>query len=388
MISLRKVSETADTLTLELVGDPPAGTVGFRSSPRVVGGVRQTGAKQWAHSWNPSKRTFTFAPGFEPYVVEALDAADAAAWPAVEPPPSGWLRPLARPRPTLTAPTVIHVHNGNRAFGEIARPMPLDRDYRLVFDEVITAGTFQWFGGRRVECVAAQVDLRAKLKPCGQFVNSDVIGMQIGSVKEIFHLEGALVQAPAQGIVFWATAGVYTTTMRIHRSRIEALEKVATNGSHTDGIQLYAGPARLEMFDTTIVSRGPTLQWQTYDLAADDMPTPAGYVLDNVNLIQLPQSENCVERDGRPHHAWVVSKNLKNASAIQRPWPQHNANVWLSQGPNAGFNAGGTSGDAKEAGWNPPGASGYVVTGEAIKDGVPPTGDFAKAALVGLGYQG
>lgn len=374
MIVLRKAGETPTTITLEW--DPVAGASGYRFQSAGT-------APKWSHTWDGTRTTVRFAKGQEPYRVEALGALDAGVYPAPAV-PTGRLKWAP---PVLANPTTITVTNANRAFGENAAPLPRDRDYIFRLAEPITAGTVQIVGGRHVVIVGGEINLDGKEKPCGSFVNNNVIGLQLGAQAGICHLEGLHIhgRGMAQGIVFWAVAGTYTTTLRLQNCRIEALEKVATSGAHTDAIQLYAGPNRLELFQNTIVSRGPCLQLQTYDLAADAMPTPEMHWFERTNCRQLDQSGNCP--DPPPYHrAWFLTKNLKGASSSQKPWPQHNQDFWLDEINGQDYNAGGTSGDAKAAGWNPPGASGYVVTGEPIRLGTPPGGDFVPAGVAGVGY--
>jgi len=76
---LRLVSDNGVTLVLE--HDPTPGAIGYRISPRVINGVRQTGNKQWAHTWDTTQLKHKFASGHPPYVVEALMPGQSGTYP-------------------------------------------------------------------------------------------------------------------------------------------------------------------------------------------------------------------------------------------------------------------------------------------------------------------
>jgi hypothetical protein len=385
MIAVTVASEDATTRTL--AWSPVAGAKGYRFT--VDGKV--------SHTWNGSRTTVRVAKTATAVLVEALDVADSGSWPppVQPPPPSG----LKWPRPTL-APgfETHHVSNQNLGFGWSGQPLDYNKDHLFVFDEVVTAGTVYTYGGRNLVFVGGEVNLDGKEKPCGQFVNENVIGLQIQAHAGVCHLEGLWLHGKgmAQGLVVWAGNGKWQSTVRLQNCRLESLEKVAGNGAHSDAIQLYAGPNRLELYNVTLRSRGPCLQLQTYDLAAAGMPVPAGHHFERVNCEQLDQAGNCPDHRP-PGGAYALWKGLKNAGG-RAAWPAHNADCWidcanatsLQYGYTAwadGFNGG--SDDPHWGGWNPPGQSIWagLITGEAWRFGSPPGGDYVPAGTVGMGYQ-
>lgn len=96
-IVLKRVMESASKLVLG--HDPVPGAIGFRIGPVVEDGVVKEG--QWAHTWDGTQTSHTFAPGHEPYTVEALMAGPKGSYPSVKPPD-----PDPTPNPTLIAPKI------------------------------------------------------------------------------------------------------------------------------------------------------------------------------------------------------------------------------------------------------------------------------------------
>ena len=82
MITLRKVSETATTITLGW--DRVPGAVGYRFT--VDGKV--------SHTFDPTRTTVKVSKGADHTLVEALGVLDSGVWPQPEPPPTGLSSPI------------------------------------------------------------------------------------------------------------------------------------------------------------------------------------------------------------------------------------------------------------------------------------------------------
>jgi hypothetical protein len=82
-LPLSPVSETPTKLVLG--HDPVPGAIGFRTSPVVKNGQVQPG--KWAHTWDGAATQHAFAPGHEPYRVQAIMPGPEGVYPAAAPPP-------------------------------------------------------------------------------------------------------------------------------------------------------------------------------------------------------------------------------------------------------------------------------------------------------------
>ena len=152
------------------------------------------------------------------------------------------------------------------------------------------------------------------------------------------------------------------SVIQIENSRLESLHPVGY--VHTDTIQSYSGPGRLLLYQDTLISNGVTLQTQPQDVE----PTrPHNWEYRRINLVHRTPDAYALWKEGPKwseyHHAVWLKANPKHvASDVHSAWA--NGDCWKC--------------------WNPGGS--WPITGERIKLGSPPGGDFVPEGVAGIGY--
>jgi hypothetical protein len=261
-------------------------------------------------------------------------------------PPSAVLRWQA---PVLSSPTTISVTDEN------ARLMlDPDKDYviRMPSTPVTVDGGVWIVGGRNVVMIGGEIFDDTPI-PDGMSPDH-AYGLYLKDQTGTVHLEGLWIHGRGigQAIVLAEGRGA---TVQLQRSRLETLHPVGQ--VHTDGIQSWAGPYRLRLWNVTIRTAGVGLQTQPNQF----VPVPVDtWEYRRVNIRQTTDDAYALWKapgDGGwwreiHHNFWV--KNLGHFA-----WPNRSS-------------------------WNPGG--GAKVEGQKVKVGIPPGGDYVPAGAVGVGY--
>lgn len=378
MITLTKLSETSTTITLGWT--PVVGCTGYRFTS-------ENQAKP-SHTWDASKSSVKFSKGSAWYKVEALGVEDEGSYPSVTPPPPPPTG-LKWAAPTLSSPQTIQVSASNRSVD-----LQAGKDYIIKFPStpITGMGGVTIRGGRNIVVKGGEI-FNDNDRGCGAPNDGGEYGLLLESNTGVVHIEGLWVHGKGigQALLFsnnW-TPAEHNLIVQVQNCRFEALHKVSSNGVHTDGIQSWHGPHTLRMFNVTIISQGVCIQTQPFDVTEDNQPL-ADWHYENVDLVQLNQSVNCVE-GGSPHHTYALWKWGGTQGQASAKWPEFHKNIYLStpetdaSGQPDHYTAWASVGMPQGwAGWNPGGS--WPITGEAIKLGKRPGGNFVPVGAAGTGY--
>ncbi len=294
--------------------------------------------------------------------------------------------------PALNNPVTVNVTNSNR-------DLYLDdnTDYIVKFPSTpITApGGVALRGGRNVVVIGGEIYNNTETLPGGNIGNA--YGLLTENQTGTIHVEGLWIHGKGigQGLLLSHWNGA---VVQVQNTRIETLNRVATNGIHTDGFQSWAGPKQLKMYNVTIKTQGVGIQTQPADLNSDPNQPFVRWHYENMDITQLDQNNNFQESDGNPHHAYALWKNQLESNHVGGvTWPEYHKNMWLSTkesdatGKAEWYTAWGWwPGGGYPNGWsywNPGGNDkGWDITGEVIKLGKPPAGDFVPEGKAGTSY--
>ncbi len=253
------------------------------------------------------------------------------------------------PAPPLSHPTTIAVTNDNpRVY------LKPDKDYILQLPATpVTAEGGVWVvGGRNVVMVGGEI---FNDSPITDGMVADLAyGLYLRDQTGTVYLEGLWIHGRGigQAIVLSEAKGA---TVQLQHSRLEPLHPVGF--VHTDGIQSWAGPLRLRLFDVTIVTAGVGLQTQPHQYEPETIDT---WEYRSVNIRQTTAA------------AYALWKE----PAAGGWWREIHDDLWVK---NLGYLAW-----PDVAHWNPGGRG--KVEGTKLHLGVPPGGDFVPEGSVGLGY--
>jgi hypothetical protein len=270
--------------------------------------------------------------------------------------PGLWKAPVVPPSvvlrwqtPVLSSPTTISVTDEN------ARLMlDPDKDYVIRMPSTpVTADGGVWIvGGRNVVMIGGEI---FDDTPISDGMSPDhAYGLYLKDQTGTVHLEGLWIHGRGigQAIVLAEGRGA---TVQLQHSRLETLHPVGQ--VHTDGIQSWAGPYRLRLWDVTIRTAGVGLQTQPNQF----VPVPVDtWEYRRVNIRQTTDDAYALWK-APGEGAW---------------WREIHEAFWVE---NLGHFAW-----PDRSSWNPGG--GAKVEGQKLKVGIPPGGDFVPAAAVGVGY--
>jgi hypothetical protein len=113
-----------------------------------------------------------------------------------------------------------------------------------------------------------------------------------------------------------------------------------------------------------LISNGVTLQTQPCDVGTSQ---PRNWDYRHINLVHQTAD------------AYALWKNCT-------PWSEYHEDMWLKVNPNhvaASSNSAWAGGNCWSC-WNPGGS--WPITGEQIRLGTPPGGDFVPQGAAGIGY--
>ncbi len=219
----------------------------------------------------------------------------------------------------------------------------------------LTATGGLWIvGGRNVVIVGGEIFDDSPISSSESIDNA--YGLYLKEQTGTVHLEGLWIhgRGVGQAVVMQQASGA---TVQIQRSRLETMHPVGH--VHTDGIQTWAGPHRLRLWNVTIRTAGVGLQTQPHQYWVRPIDV---WEYDRVNVEQTTPD------------AYALWK----ASGSGGWWREVHTSFWVKNlghlaWPNVGY-------------WNPGGVA--PIEGESFTLGVPSTGDFAPAGTVGRGYSG
>jgi hypothetical protein len=351
--TVRKVAETAKTITLGWDRQAPAG--GYRFYTCNSAGR----CKAVSQTFDPARLTARFKKGPASFKIEVLrgSARSVGVYPA-----PGSESKLLWPPPELSKPTTIDVTNQNHTFA-----LEAGHDYiiRLPSTPLTAKYGLVLIGGRNVVIIGGEIRQDDPISP-PTGVNS-AYGISLYRQTGTVHIEGVWVHGRGIGQAILIAdlitgGGSPDSVVQIENSRLESLHPVGY--VHTDAIQSYGGPGRLLLYQDTLISNGVTLQTQPHDLE----PTkPHAWDYRRLNLVhQTPDA----------YALWKAGPR----------WSEYHEDVWLSANPAhvaASTHSAWANGDCWAC-WNPGGP--WPITGEPIKLGKRPQGDFVPEGVAGIGY--
>jgi hypothetical protein len=276
-----------------------------------------------------------------------LELASGAAKP---PKPQQPPKPPALTPPALTNPTTVEISDTNRNLH-----LEPGRDYVIRMPSTpccASGGGVTLNGGRNVVIIGGEIFDDSPISPSERV--SSAYGLYLLNQTGTVHLEGLWIHGRGigQAIVLAQPRGA---TVHVQNSRLAPLHPVGH--VHTDGIQSWAGPARLRMRNVTIRTAGVGIQTQphTFDAVAIDR-----WEYWRVNVVQLTPDAYALWK-GSGQGEW---------------WREIHRDLWVKNLGNYAWPS------ARH--WNPGGPA--LIEGEPIKRGIPPRGDFVQARIVGLRY--
>jgi len=351
--TIRKISQTATTITLGW--DRQAGAAGYRFyTCRALGSCTAV-----AQTLNPTQVSARFATGPASFKIEALplSAGNVGVYPS---------RPseskLLWSPPALSNPTTIDVTNESHSF---ALDDAHDYIVRLGSTPLTAKHGLVLTGGRNIVIIGGEIRQDDPISPPTGIDAAYGIALyrQTGTV----HIEGVWIHGRGigQAVVIGSMiseGGSPDSVVQIENSRLESLHPVGY--VHTDTIQSYSGPGRLLLYQDTLISNGVTLQTQPQDVE----PTrPHNWVYRRINLVHRTPDAYALWKEGPK-------------------WSEYHHAVWLKANPNhvaSDVHSAWANGDCWKC-WNPGGS--WPITGERIKLGSPPGGDFVPEGVAGIGY--
>ena len=253
------------------------------------------------------------------------------------------------PRPVLSNPTTIRVTNDNAQL--FLEPQ---RDYVIEMPSTpVTVSGGVWIkGGRNLVVVGGEIYDDTPIPPGTS--PDQAYGLYLRDQTGTVHLEGLWIHGRGigQALVLAEDLGA---TVQVQHSRFETLHPVGS--VHTDGIQTWAGPFRLRLFDVTIVTAGVGLQTQPHQFVP-------------------------VTIDAWEYRRVNIRQTTDDAYALWRYpgsggwWREIHENFWVKNRGNLAW--------PDLSHWNP-GADG-AIEGDRIRLGVPPGGDFVPDGFAGVRY--
>jgi hypothetical protein len=293
--------------------------------------------------------------------MDVVDALEEVAWPAAPPPPAGALKWKPPGYPDYVGYTHINVTNAN------ARPsLSTTTDYVVHITEKITVdGGVMLNGGRNIVVIGGEIEDTTVLTKAQAQANElwRQIGLYLPNVKGIAHIEGLHIHGVGCGDAIQTGSGAGGATIQIQNCRINPMHPVQNmaqtgwEGAHPDAFQCYAGPAIWRMYQDTVISGGTIRTWQ---------PTEFG---PNIQSVDIRRQNWKAQQLPGTYVIWDDSPL----------WPEHHEDIWLSYGGSGNFHR---NGDITHAQFDPPNGN---ISGEAIKYGVRPEGDWVPASMVAQG---
>lgn len=274
-----------------------------------------------------------------------LEFASGAGKPPQPPNP-----PALKP-PALTNPTTVEISDTNR---NLQLDAGLDYVIRMPSTPCCASGGGVTInGGRNVVIIGGEIFDDSPISPSERV--SSAYGLYLLDQTGTVHVEGLWIHGRGigQAIVLGQTRGA---TVQVQNSRLAAMHPVGY--VHTDGIQSWAGPARLRLRNVTIRTAGVGIQTQphTYGTVAIDR-----WEYWRVNVVQMTPAAYALWK--WPHEGgW---------------WREVHRDLWVKNLGTFAYPSGRY--------WNPGGPA--PIEGEPIKRGIPPRGDFVQARVVGLLYR-
>jgi len=308
--------------------------------------------------------TTSVANGAATFGAKAYDAAgNSAGAPQVAvtvangstPPPVGTL--LWKP-PALTNPTTLNVTNTNHSFS-----LNNSQDYivKLPSTPLTVSGGLELIGGRNITIIGGEISRPTSVNDVAASYGI-ALYRQTGTV----HIEGVWIHGVGIGqavLIAHTDQTSANSIIQIENSRLESLHQVGT--IHTDTIQSYGGPAQLRLYQDTFISNGVLIQTQPCDVG--NGPAPHNWDYRRLNLVHQTAD------------AYALWKNCT-------PWSEFHQDIWLKTNPNhvaASSNSAWAGGNCWPC-WNPGGS--WPITGEQIKLGLRPEGDWVPVGVAGTGY--
>ncbi len=256
--------------------------------------------------------------------------------------------PRLRP-PLLSEPTTIAISDTNRRLF-----LEDGRDYvvKMPSAPFTLAGGISIVGGRNVVLIGGEIYDDTPIAPSESADNA--YGLYLENQTGTVHLEGLWIHGRGIGQAL-VLAQFDGATVQVLNSRLAALHPVGH--VHTDGIQSWAGPARLFLSNVTIRTAGVGIQTQPHQFRP---VTIDRWEYRRVNVVQMT---------GHAHALW-------KSSGQGGWWREIYQDFWVR---NIGRQAWPT-----RRHWMPGGPA--AVEGEPVTKGIPPRGDFVQARAVGLVY--
>jgi len=349
MIVLSKISE--DTSTITLGWTPVAAAIGYRFTAEKQ-------AKP-SHTWNAQASSVCFAKGSAWYRVEALGVDDQGEYPQVTP-------ALKYPRPVLTDPVICRPTASNHQF------FLQGRDFVVEMPKT----PITWRGpavlisdGGKGYCVGGEIIQNTDYGAVDSQYGFYLLGV------DYFHAERIKITGSQLGQAFmlspiWQIPGSACDTFVEQFCRLETRHPVGA--IHTDCIQSAAGPRQYKVYRSTHVSTGLCIQMQ---------PREHGY---SGPIDQWEYEELDVHQQPLGAAAPVLNKSWGGSAGSKPFWPEYHKSFYLDV-PAAPDNEVHVNWSPNLPGWNPGGGAG-AITGEDIKLGQPPGGDFCKPDECGITY--
>jgi len=291
----------------------------------------------------------------DPGCSSATDNDETDVAPPPPPPPPGTL--LWKP-PTLTNPITLNVSNSLHEFS-----LNAGQDYiiKMPSTPLTASGGLVLIGGRNIVIIGGEI---SRPNSVNDIAASYGIALyrQTGTV----HIEGMWVHGVGIGqaiLIAHTDQTSANSVIQVENTRLESLHQVGD--VHTDTIQSYGGPGQLRLFQDTLISNGVTLQTQPCDVG--NGPTPHNWDYRRLNLVHQTAD------------AYALWKNCT-------PWSEFHQDIWLKTNPNhvaAAYNSAWAGGNCWTC-WNPGGS--WPITGETIKLGLRPQGDWVPVGAAGIGY--
>lgn len=290
----------------------------------------------------------------DPGCSSATDNDETDVAPPPPPPPPGTL--LWKP-PTLTNPITLNVSNSLHEFS-----LNAGQDYiiKMPSTPLTVAGGLVLIGGRNIVIIGGEISRPTSVNDIASSYGI-ALYRQTGTV----HIEGLWVHGVGIGqaiLIAHTDSSSYQSIIQVENSRLESLHQVGA--VHTDTIQSYGGPGKLRLFQDTLISNGVTLQTQPCDVGTSQ---PNGWDYRRLNLVHQTAD------------AYALWKNCT-------PWSEFHQDIWLKTNPNhvaAAYNSAWAEGNCWTC-WNPGGS--WPITGETIKLGLRPEGDWVPVGAAGIGY--
>jgi hypothetical protein len=198
------------------------------------------------------------------------------------------------------------------------------------------------------------------------------IGLYLVGITGTVHLEGLWIHGNGVGDAIQSGTGNSNATIRIQNCRLHNNHDVQNSsttgwdGAHPDTFQCYAGPAYWHCFQNTLISSGNLRTWQPYEYGANIQ----GVHWERMNMLAQQKPGSYVITDDA--QSW---------------WPEYHADLWLSYGGSGNFHrvivGSGANYTTPHASWDPGGV--FNVSGEPIKYGVRPEGDWVPTSMVAAG---